>query len=213
MTMRLSPDLMKIIQVAAIGLSIFILIVSTGFLRSVYLQPNQRQSLPALIQTGKPFFWRFVGLGILGGLVMMLPLWLLYLCGVRGGFLNHYSGLFMRLLLAKLTLLLPAIIIVTNCSIPKSFSLMWKTKLFQPKAKPLLIFFLVVSVLLPNLLSLLFPAFWRSGSSITLTDTIPVLYSIFQHFTTLMVSVMAIRFVASLDLKLDTPRIVPEIEL
>jgi hypothetical protein len=200
LALSISPALMQLVQVISIGLSLFVLIVSTGFLRSIYLNQNQRQSLPALIQTGKPFFWRFLGLSILAGLAMMLPYWLLSICGFKGGALNHNTALFMKLLLAKLTLLIPAIIIVTDCSIPKSFSLMWKTKLFQAKAKPLLIFFLAAKIVLPTLPMLFFPGFWRASSSITWTDGVPLLCSIFLHFMGLMLSVMAIRFVSSLEI-------------
>jgi hypothetical protein len=194
------PEHMKLIQVVTFSLSLIALVVSMGFLRTVYLEPDRRQSLLDLIRIGKHFFLRFLVLGLLGGAVMMLPYWLLSICGVKGGALNHNAGLFMKLLLAKLTLLIPAIIIVTDCSIPKSFSLMWKTKLFQAKAKPLLIFFLITKIVLPTLMMLLFSNIFRAHSSINWSDAIRTFYHVASSVMGLMLSVMAIRFVSSLEI-------------
>jgi hypothetical protein len=196
LTLRICPDFIKLYQVISIGLSLFTLIVSTGFLRSVYLNQNQRQSLPALIQTGKHFFWRFLALSILCGAVMMLYFGLLRPTGIAGIISHHISGPFIKLLLAKLTLLLPAIIIVTDCSILKSFSIMWKIKLFQAKAKPLVIFFLITKIVLPTLIMLLFLNVFRDHSSINWGVVIRIFYRVLSSVMGLMLSVMAIRFVA-----------------
>ena len=102
------------------------------------------------------------------------------------------------LILAKLYLLLPAIIIVTDRSISNCFTLMRKIELL--KAKPLLIFFLVVSIVLPYLLLLLFPGYWETGLSLTWRAAILALHSIILRIMGLMISVMAIRFVSSLEI-------------
>ncbi|MHC4929970.1 MAG: hypothetical protein ACYTFU_09915 [Planctomycetota bacterium] len=120
--------------------------------------------------------------------------------GTEGTVFQHISGPLVKLLLAKLFLLLPALVIVTDCTISESFSRMWKIRLLQAQAKPLLISFLIAYIVLPTLLMLLFPNFWRAGTSITWATAIPVLYSIFVHIMNLMVSVMAIRFVSSLEI-------------
>lgn len=199
LTLRIYPDIRTLIQLVSIGLSLFILIVSTGFLRTVYLRQKERQLLFDLIRIGKHFFWRFIILGVLCGLAMMF--FLVLVRTITGNFLSPLAiriiCLSIRLILAKLILLIPAIIIVADCSLSKSFSLMWKIKLL--KAKTLVIFFLIVNIVLPTLLMLLFPGFWRASSSITWGTAIPVLYSIFSYITGLMISVMAIRFVSSLE--------------
>ena len=200
LTIRIYPAVRHLVQFVSLSLSLFTLIVLIGFLRTVYLQQDERQSLGDLIRTGKPFFWRFLTLAILGGLAMMLFFGSLRITGIEGTVSPHVSTAFMKLLLAKLILLLPAIVIVTDCSISQSFNLMWKIRLLQPHAKPLLIFFLITNIVLPTLLMLLFPDFWRTGSPITWATAIPVLYSIFVHIMILMVSVMAIRFVSSLEI-------------
>jgi len=198
LTLRIYPDIRILIQLLAISLSLFVLVVSTGFLRTVYLHQNERQSFHNLVCTGKHFFWRFLGLGILCGVPMMLFFWLLSITGIADAIPSRISAPFIQLLFAKLILLLPAIIIVADCSISKSFSIMWKVKLL--KARPLLICFLIVNIVLPTLLILFFPDFWRTGLSITWANSIPVLYSVFSHIMNLMISVMAIRFVSSLEL-------------
>jgi hypothetical protein len=201
LTIRIYPDIQALIQIVSISLSILILIVLIGFLRAVSIQQTERQSLGDLIRAGIPFFWRFLILGILGGLAGMVFFWLLpRIIGTESIVFHHVSTAFMKLLLAKLFLLLPALVIVTDCSISESFNRMWKIKLLQPHAKPLLISFLIAYIVLPTLLMLLFPNFWRAGTSITWAAAIPVLYSIFVHIMNLMVSVMAIRFVSSLEI-------------
>ncbi|MCK5581206.1 MAG: hypothetical protein KAJ18_08025 [Candidatus Omnitrophica bacterium] len=201
-TVRIYPtNIRTVMQFVSIGLLLFSLIVSLGFLRTVYLEPNERRSLADLVRTGKHFFWRFFILGALAGLATMLfSIWLLRMTGTADTVFFNISGPFMHLLLAKLILLLPAIIIVTDCSIPKSFNLMWKIKLLQAKAKPLLVFFLIVRIALPILLALLIPGFWRAAVSITWITPIYLLYLTFLYFTNLMISVMAIRFVSFLEM-------------
>ncbi len=199
LTLRIYPDIRTLVQFVSISLSVFILIVSIGFLRTVYLQQDERQSLADLVRTGKHFFWRFLILGVLGGSAMMLFYWLLKITGTSGVVSIHITTPLMKLLLAKLILLLPAII-VTDCSIPKSFNLMWEIKLLQAKAKPLLIFFLIVNIVLPTLLMLLFSNIFRAHSSINWSDAIRTFYHVASNILALMVSVMAIRFVASLEI-------------
>ena len=205
LTFIIYPEHMRLIQVVSVSLSIFILLVSMGFLRTVYLQRDQRHSLPALMRIGKHFFLRFLALGIPCGAVTMLYFWLLRTTGIADVISHHISGPFIKLLLAKLTLLIPAIIIVTDCGICKSFSLMWKTKLFQAKAKPLLIFFLATNIFLPTLMMLFFSNIFRAHSSINWGDAIRTFYHVLSSILALMVSVMAIRFVASLEITDSQP--------
>jgi hypothetical protein len=175
-----------------LGIFLIALVVWTGFLRTVYLEPEQRRSLAELMQTGKPFFNRLVVLCILCAAVMMI-----YIFSTnRIPYYIRYP--LIKLLLAKLILLIPAIIIVTDCSISKSFSIMWKTKLLQ--AKPLVIFYVISSIVLPALTMLLFPNIWREHSSMNWGDAIRILYHVALKIMGLMVSVMAIRFVGSLEM-------------
>ena len=194
-----------------VTMSIFLLaaIVSVGFLRTVYLEQDKKRSLFDLMRIGKHFFWRFFVFGLLCGLVMMLFVWLIIITitdtGSNATFsLAHRIGFtFITLILAKLILLIPAIIIILDCSLSKSFGLMWKVKLL--KAKPLLIIFLIQIVVLPYLYLLLFPNFRGIQPAITLGYTLFTLYSIILLILALMVQVMAVRFVSSLGIDCNKP--------
>ena len=181
-----------------VGIFLIVTIVSAGFIRTVYLEQDKRQSLLDLMRIGKRFLWRILGFSILCGLATMPFVWLF---GGRIGFT------LMKLLLAKLTLLIPAIIIVLDCSLSKSFGLMWKVKLL--KAKPLLIIFLIQIVVLPYLL-LFFPNFRGAQPAITWGYTLSTLYSIMLCILTLMVQMMAVRFVSSLGIDCNEPYKPPE---
>lgn len=177
-----------------VGIFLIFTIVSTGFLRTVYLEHDKRQSLLDLMRIGKHFLWRIFGFSLLCGLATMPFVWLFgRLFGNRIGFT------LMQLLLAKLTLLIPAIIIVLDCSLSKSFGLMWKVKLL--KAKPLLIIFLIWIVVLPYLLLPFSPYFRGAQPAITWGYTLFTLHYIMLHILALMVQVMAVRFVSSLGIQ------------
>ncbi|MBL7106252.1 MAG: hypothetical protein ISS77_01425 [Phycisphaerae bacterium] len=210
---RIYPDLGILVSFVSMGIFLFVTIVSVGFLRTVYLEQDKRQSLLDLMRIGKHFFWRLFTFGILCGLAMMLFVWLLRTIitdtGTNATFpLAHRIGFtVITLILAKLTLLIPAIIIVLDCSLSKSFGFMWKVKLL--KAKPLLIIFLIQIVVLPYLL-LFSPNFRGAEPAITWGYTLSMLYSIMLGTLTLMVQVMAVRFVSSLGIDCNEPYKLPE---
>ena len=148
------PSLASLTQIISIGAFLLYTIISAGFLRTVHLEHRKQQSISCLMQTGTHFFLRLFGFGIILGLAMTVLLWLLGAVVGRSNFLFDRIGFIaIQLVLAKLTLLIPAIIIVTDCSLSESCGLLWKVKLL--KAKPLLVVFLIQIVVLPYLLSLL----------------------------------------------------------
>ncbi|MHC4103397.1 MAG: hypothetical protein ACYSR9_00550 [Planctomycetota bacterium] len=205
---RIHYDHRILISIAGLGIISLIIIISAGFLRTVYLEQEKRQSLLDLMQIGKHFFLRLLGFSILCGLASMLSF------GLFGKF-NTYTGLnetfpfsqhigftFIKLIFAKLIILIPAIIIILDCSLSKGFGLMWKVKLL--KARPLLIIYLIQIVVLPYLL-LFFPNFRGTQPAITWSYTVSILYSIMLWFLTLMVQMMAVRFVSSLGIDCNEP--------
>ena len=202
-TFRIYSDLRVLVSLVAMSIFLVVAIVSIGFLRTVYLEQDKRQPLLELMRIGKHFFWRFFVFGILCGLAMMLFAGLLRTIITDTGsnstfpLANRIGFTVITLILAKLLLLIPAIIIVWDCSLSKSFSLMWKIKLL--KAKPLLIIFLIQIVVLPYLL-LFFPNFRGAQPAITWGYTLSTLYSIMLCILTLMVQMMAVRFVSSLGI-------------
>lgn len=200
LTLKIYPNI-TLVSFVTLSMSLFILVVSTGFLRTVYLEQEKRQSLPDLMRIGKHFFWRILGVGILYGLAMMLFPWLLSIIfkgDTISPLVKQIRFPFIQLILAKLILLTPAIIIVADCSLYRSFGIMRKVKIL--KAKPLLIFYLIGGIVMPFLLMLFSPGFLRAHLSITWGDAIYTLYSVISHIMALMVSVMAVRFVSSLGI-------------
>ncbi len=181
-----------------IGAFLLYTIISAGFLRTVYLEDKKSQSISCLIQTGKHFFLRLFGFGIILGLAMMVFVGLLSAVDGRSNSLVFRIGsTIITLVLAKLTLLIPTIIIVTDCSLSKSFDLMWKIKLL--KAKPLLVVFLIQIVVLPYLLLLLITV-CGTLPAMSLTIIISKLHLVVLAVLALMVKVMAVRFVSSIGI-------------
>jgi len=209
---RIYSDFRALASLVTMSIFLLIVIVLAGFLRTVYLEQGKRQTLPDLIRIGKHFFWRFFGLGILLGSAIMFFVWLLTITIADAGsdaafpLANRIGFTFMTLILAKPTLLIPAIIIVLDCSLSKSFGFMWKVKLL--KAKPLLIIFLI-QIVLPYFL-LFFPDFREARPAITWGYTLSVLYFIMSCILILMVQMMAVRFVSSLGIDGNEPSESPE---
>ena len=188
-------------SIVGVGVFLLLTIISAGFLRTVYLEQNKQRTPLDLIQIGKHFFLRLFGFGIILSLAMMLFIVLLGRVVSLTNFhhVNQIGFTVITLVLAKLTLLIPAIIIVLDSRLSESFSLLWKVKLL--KAKPLLIVFLIQTVVLPYLyLPLLLSSFYQAASATPLAFIISKLYSIVLAILALMVKVMAIRFVSSLNL-------------
>ena len=200
-------------SLVAVGIAIIIAILSAGFLRIVYLEEDKGRSLSELMRIGKHFFLRILVLRILCGLAVMLFVWLLgkTITATRLNEIfplaNRISLTFVTILLAKLTILIPAIIIVLDCSLAKSFGFMWKVKLL--KAKPLLIIFLIQIVVLPYLL-VLSRNFHQAGPTISGAYALSLLYSIMLRILALMIQVMAVRFVGGLGIRCDEPYEPPE---
>lgn len=201
--LRIHSNLRMLVSFVGIGIFLLVTIISAGFLRTLYLEQDKRQSLHSLMQIGKHFLWRLLGFSILCGLAVMLFVWLLHtiiantLSNATFPFANQIGFTFITLIFAKLVLLIPAIIIVLDCRLSESFGLMWKVNLL--KAKPLLMIFLIQMIVLPYLL-LFFPNFRAAQPAITWSYTGFMLYSIILRILGLMVQVMAIRFVASLGI-------------
>lgn len=202
---RIHYDHRILISLVGLGIVSLSIVVSAGFLRTIYLEQDKRQSLLDLMRIGKHFFLRILVFSILCGLAAMLFIWLF-------GKFNAYMGLnafaqqigftFIRIIFAKLIILIPAIIIILDCSLSKSFGFMWKIKLL--KAKPLMIIYFIQIVVLPYLL-LFFPNFRGAQSAISWSYTLSLLYSIMLRVLILMVQVMAVRFVSSLGISCEEP--------
>ena len=190
---------------------LILIMLIVGFQRTVYLEGDQRQSPMVLIRVGKHFFWRVVGLGLLFLIVCFILAWLIFLIikqftFIDAGFFQAYKVVpfiyqlcFVTawLILMKPILFIPALIIVLDCRVFKSFKFLKLCKLLE--AKELLVLF-VVSMGLTFLWTLL-PKL--NDIETPLEYIFTIVLSISGHFIGLMISVMSVRFVASLNLEYD----------
>jgi hypothetical protein len=187
----------------------FLILVHCGFLRTAYLEGDSRQSALVLIRAGKHFFRR-IFLWNLMYLIPFLVLMLLYsnlivryirpdglIVSNAVFWINPLCSAVIKLALIKLSLLIPALIIVLDCEVIASFKLLRRCKLSN--AKELIALFLVQIAL-----GLLWTfASQLSNATTTFYHILMGIYYIVSAFISLMIGVAAVRFVASLDLVCD----------
>ncbi len=185
------------IMLLHICILLFVLLISGGFLRTVYLEDKKRQRVFGLIKAGKHFFSRLFRFGILFTAAVMIPL--IGLCMItqaRVSDANFQANLtfviriarpIINLILIKPILLIPAIIIVLDCELFKSFGLMRQIRLLD--AKPLVTVFLVQLVLWLFFPSLPQGSLWQYP--------VTILYNILLNGLLLAAGIMAVRFVGS----------------
>lgn len=181
----------------------------SGFLRTVYLEGQKRQSFLVLLRTGLHFLWRLIVLDLLFG----IPFLILILLNVHsiagrvahGGtdilhniFLIRYLlVLVINIILMKFILLMPALVIVLDCRAFESFKFLKHCRLRD--ARELIVLFCFKMAL---------PYIWMFLRRLYGATTIPqLIFSIVNSVTTcfigLIIAVMAVRFVASLHLVYD----------
>lgn len=180
----------------SMGIYLIIAIILTGFLRTIFLQEHQKQSIFNLIKVGKYFFWRYFGFFLLLTLVMV-PFFMFILpikLHETHPFVHRIYFILVTLIFAKPLLLTPAIIVTADCKVFESLKLTWKVKFLQ--AKPLLILFFIQIGILPSLLLFYPDANWAKPT--TLQDyTVIISYYVMSNFVGLVVHIMAVKFVAS----------------
>ncbi len=181
------------IMLLHICISLFVLLIGGGFLRTVYLEGKKRQSIFGLVKTGRHFFSRLLGFGILYAGAMMFPVMVFFLltwsavCEPNSSMINRIMAIALKLILVKPILLAPATIIVTDCELFGSFGFIRRMRLLD--AKPMLAIFLI---------QLLLPLFFPHLSVESLWHYPRVtLYSILSYGLSLLMMIMAVRFVGS----------------
>jgi len=185
-------------------------ILNCGFLRTIYLQGKKQQSPIVLLKTGKYFFWRMVGFALFL-MLAYIPLFgiiLLVIKSLTSQYLLIYqlSITLPLLILIKPLLLMPALIIVLDCGVFKSWRLLKHCRFLNAKELVALFCLQITLTFLWILLRVPYDAKTISQYSLTIVPTAIV------HFAYLTVAVMAVRFVASLDLLYDTPPVSPDFE-
>jgi hypothetical protein len=206
---RSALDLMVLPTFVLVALIVITIVLRLGFVRTVYLEGQKRQPIPVLLWTGLHFLWRMIVLGSLYGIplviLMLLSIRLLGKGVERGETdIGHNIFLIRRLLvlvayiiLMKFILLIPALILVLDCRAFESFKFLKKCRLRDAKELVALFCFQIALGL-----------FWTFLRTLYGTATIPhlafrIVSSITTCFIGLITAVMAVRFVASLDLVYD----------
>lgn len=187
-----------------LALTVVYAILNCGFLRTVYLGGKEQHPPKVLLKTGAYFFWRMVIVVILFT-IAYIPLFGLILFAIKSLMSQYWSYLSIYqlsiiavlMLLIKPLLLMPALIIVLDCGVFKSWKSLKYCKLLDAKELVALFCFQMAIPFLWILLRIPYGAKGISQNILTVTPTI-ITYSI-----NLMVAVMAVRFVASLDLLYD----------
>lgn len=189
----------------SLALSLITIVLRSGFLRTVYLEGRKRQTIAVLLRTGLHFLWRMIVLGLL----YFIPLLTLTLLSTRlvgkptapgeTDILHNISllVLIINIILMKFILLLPALVIVLDCRVFESFKFLKKCRLRD--ARELIVLFCF---------KMAFPYLWMFSLKLYGTTTTPqfifrIVTSIITCFIGLIIAVMAVRFVASLNLEYD----------
>jgi hypothetical protein len=191
-------------------ITIFELLI-IGFQRTFYLEGQQRQSLIVLLRIGAHFFWRMVGIEFIFLFVFGVLAWITFfiikqLLPIEAGFWGTYKNYpivyqlcftIPSLILIKPSLLIPTLIIVLDCRISQSFKLFRQFKLLD--AKELVVLFLTSIAI--AFLWIFLPSI---ESAVTISQfVLTVAKSIIQQFVSLMIVVLAVRFVTSRNLVYD----------
>lgn len=202
------PSIFFILSLAAVSM-----ILSYGFLRTIHMEGPKEQTPMDLLKTGKHFFWRMVGFGfIFTGLYFILIRIIFfiikYFTSTNTGFIEsaksapwlyQLCSTATMLIMIKVSLFIPALIIVLDCRVVNSFKLLSKFKLFQ--AKELVALFCLSTVIHLLWLLLKIPENPETISQYIITIGTIVTGQVLG----LIVTVTAVRFVSSLDLEYDGP--------
>ena len=190
---------------------IIVLIQTTlrsGFLRTVYLESQKRQSLLVLLRMGIHFLWRMIVLGVLYKIPLLTLISLsAYLVGklvASGGIgiarnlplINPLLTSAVNIILMKLILLTPALVIVLDCRVFESFKFLKKCRLRDTKE-------LIMLFCLQIVLGVLWSFLRTTYGVTTLWHIFEIGASTITHFISLTITIMAVRFVASQNLVYD----------
>jgi len=189
---------------------VFFLLFKLGFLSTAHQSKDQHQLPLTLLKEGKRFFWRFVLLGMLYATVYFAVTLAILPFFAPQDIINSnpeklvpvfekvslIDYIIITLVFMKFILFLPALVIVTDVTVPLSFSLLKYCKLKD--AKGLVVFFLIQMAI--NVIWMLLPDF---GIELKYRKILSILPAVVNQCFTLILTVAAIRFVASLDLLYD----------
>ncbi|MCP4611875.1 MAG: hypothetical protein GY845_24495 [Planctomycetes bacterium] len=194
-----------------LGLTVVAMILSYGFLRTVYLEGPKEQTPMDLLKTGSHFFWRMVGFGfVFSGFYYLLTVLIFsiakYFTSTEAGFIESATSApwlhqlcltAAMLIMMKVYLFIPALIIVLDCRVINSFKLLSRFKLFKSKE-------LVALFCLSTAIHLLWLLLKIPENPETISQYIITIGTIVTgQVLGLIVTVTAVRFVGSLNLVYD----------
>jgi len=195
-------------------------ILNFGFMRTVYLQGQERQKPIVLLKKGRDFFSRIFGFGLICLIPYFILAWLIFLVikyftSIDTGFFETgkvnpwlYQLFFAApmLILMKVVLFIPALILVLDCRLFESFKFLRKCRLLDSRE---LIALFCLRMVLPFLWVFLQIPYNPETISQHILRTVTTIMS---YFIWLIVGVTAVRFVGSLDLVYDSDLSVSESE-
>ena len=210
---KLKHDSVLNLTVLAAWFSLALTIVTTtlrfGFLRTFYLEGQKRQTIAVLLRTGFHFLWRMIVLGLLYCmplLMLMLLSTLLVARRVAPGETDILHNIFLirrllvlviTIILMKFILLIPALVIVLDCRAFESFKFLKKCRLRDAGELIVLFCFQMAFSYLWMFLRRLY------GATTAQQPIFRIITSVTTCFIGLIIAVMAVRFVASLNLVYD----------
>ena len=187
---------------------LIIMLLTVGLQRTVYLEGQERQSPLVLLRVGRYFLWRIIKLGLVFVPAVWILAWLTFLAikevtSIQMDFLKSaevaplvYQLCFAAasLVLIKPLLLMFPLMVVLDCPVFVSFKLLKQCKLLD--AKDMVMLFLISTAL---------TSLWGFLPSIKSASTISeglliIAWHVVRGFLGLVIAVLAVRFVASLDL-------------
>ncbi len=196
-------------QLFIIAAAIISTILYYGFQRTTFLEGKKHQQPLVLLKTGSRFFWRMIKFGLLLGPAYIALVWLTFFVTkqflppditfneIRTQFPFAYQFFFAvpTIILIKPLALMPAIIIVFNCQVLESWHSLKYCKFAN--AKELIAGFCVMVAL-----GFLWTVLPEKPETIA-QHVITVIPTLANQLASLTVAILAIRFVASLNLVYD----------
>lgn len=199
-----SPQSYKDINVfgflVPIILTVFFTLFELGFLRTAHLSNHNVQTPIELLKIGKRFFWRIFAFNFLFSAACLLITMILFTIigySTEQPWLNNLLFVAVIAILAKPFLLIPAIIIVTDCKFVQSFQFLKKTKITG--SVELLLLFVIFLVLT-------FSAYFLPDKSDTINERLYVYKAVFFAtlvFLKLAMKLSAVRLVGFCNLKTE----------
>lgn len=208
----LTPNTLNLLRVLIIILlPVVLTVLRCGFLRTVYLEGQKRQSIWYLLRAGVHFLWRMIVLGALYGIPFVALILISYYIIVRLVSPKSLSQVIpwiyqlyfvaAHIIFIKLLLCIPALVIVLDCRTFDSFRFLKFCRLSKARA---LIILYCINIAISLFLSILSRYCWGTNcgstccsgiaSSQTSQYTFVVVSSAVTDFISLMIAVMAVRF-------------------